>query len=258
MHQAAALDLTSTRTRFSTTAWNALASRRPIASAMIQQMGRLMQQVCHRHPISAVSSATRPCCSFCSSLASCLHFSARATSRFFYAKNFRQTPVRRQMDYLRQVGGSKEAAKELKLFNLSEYLTGRFTALSQQIYEENVASIARRLIWGGLLAIMARSATTAPMPTSSGAPSRATTASATSTLITTAIMQAMRNIQQVFSTASGVADQALFLTDLLAFFEMKPRVESKPDGLCVPRPILQGFEFRDVSLRLSWLDPART
>ena len=40
-----------------------------------------------------------------------------------YAKNFRQTPAKRQMDYLRQVGGSKEAAKELKLFNLSEYLT---------------------------------------------------------------------------------------------------------------------------------------
>ena len=71
-----------------------------------------------------------------------------------YAKNFRQTPMRRQMDYLRQVGGSKEAAKELKLFNLSDYLTDRFTALSQTIYEENVALNRRRLFWGGLLAIL--------------------------------------------------------------------------------------------------------
>ena len=45
------------------------------------------------------------------------------------------------------------------------------------------------------------------------------------TLITTAIMQAMSNIQLAFSTASGVADQALFLTDLVAFFEMKPSVD---------------------------------
>ena len=67
------------------------------------------------------------------------------------------------------------------------------------------------------------------------------------TLITTAIMQAMSNIQQAFSTASGVADQALFLTDLLAFFEMKPSVESKPNGLPAPRPITRGFEFRNVS-----------
>ena len=58
------------------------------------------------------------------------------------------------MDYLRQVGGSKEAAKELKLFNLSKYLTDRFSLLSQQIYEENVALNRRRLFWGGLLAIL--------------------------------------------------------------------------------------------------------
>jgi ATP-binding cassette subfamily B protein len=60
-------------------------------------------------------------------------------------------------------------------------------------------------------------------------------------------MQAMSNIQQVFSTASGVADQALFLTDLLAFFEMKPRVESRPNAIPAPRPVLRGFEFRNVS-----------
>ena len=58
------------------------------------------------------------------------------------------------MDYLRQVGGSKEAAKELKLFNLSDYLTDRFSALSQTIYEQNVALNRRRLFWGGVLAIV--------------------------------------------------------------------------------------------------------
>jgi ATP-binding cassette, subfamily B, bacterial len=57
----------------------------------------------------------------------------------------------------------------------------------------------------------------------------------------------MGNIQQAFSTASGVADQALFLTDLLAFFEMKPIVQSKVNGLPAPRPIARGFEFRNVS-----------
>ena len=58
------------------------------------------------------------------------------------------------MDYLRQVGGSKEAAKELKLFNLSDFLTDRFQALSQPIYEENVALNRRRLFWGGLLSVL--------------------------------------------------------------------------------------------------------
>ena len=40
-----------------------------------------------------------------------------------YAKNFRQTPAKRQMDYLRQAAGSREGAKELKLYNLSDYFT---------------------------------------------------------------------------------------------------------------------------------------
>jgi len=41
----------------------------------------------------------------------------------------------------------------------------------------------------------------------------------------------------------------MFLTDLLAFFEMKPTIRSKPNALRAPRPITQGFEFRDVSFR---------
>ena len=51
----------------------------------------------------------------------------------------------------------------------------------------------------------------------------------------------------MFSTLSGIADQALFLTDLLAFFEMQPTIRSKPNALPAPRPIREGFEFRNVS-----------
>lgn len=65
--------------------------------------------------------------------------------------------------------------------------------------------------------------------------------------ITASVQQAQSNLQQVFSTASGIADQALFLTDLIGFFELKPTVISKSNGLKVPRPIQKGFEFRNVS-----------
>src|SRR5262245_45083715 len=60
-------------------------------------------------------------------------------------------------------------------------------------------------------------------------------------------MQTSNNIQQIFSTASSIADQALFLTDLLAFFEMRPSIRSKENALPAPRPIVRGFEFRNVS-----------
>jgi ATP-binding cassette subfamily B protein len=60
-------------------------------------------------------------------------------------------------------------------------------------------------------------------------------------------MNASNNISQIFSTLSSIADQALFLTDLIAFFEMKPTVGSKPNALPAPYPIKQGFEFQNVS-----------
>src|SRR5208282_6787569 len=69
------------------------------------------------------------------------------------------------------------------------------------------------------------------------------------TFLAGAIQQASSNIEQMFSTVSSIADQALFLTDLIAFFEMRPMIASKPNALPAPRPIARGFEFRNVSFR---------
>jgi ATP-binding cassette, subfamily B, bacterial len=216
--------------------------------AMIQQMGRLIQQSVTAIAFSAVLIKYSPLLLLLLIAGVIPAFLGESHFAFLtYAKNFRQTPLRRQMDYLRQVGGSKEAAKELKLFNLSAYLTERFSLISQGIYEENVSLNRRRLFWGGLLAILGQLGYYSAYILSIYRTIQGRYTIGDLTLITTAIMQAMSNIQQAFSTASGVADQALFLTDLLAFFEMKPHVQSKANGLPAPRPIVRGFEFRDVS-----------
>ena len=76
------------------------------------------------------------------------------------------------------------------------------------------------------------------------------------TFLASAIQQASSNLQQVFSTASGIADQALFLTDLIAFFDMQPTVQSKPNGLPAPQTIKSGFEFRNVSFAYPGTDRA--
>jgi ATP-binding cassette subfamily B protein len=164
-----------------------------------------------------------------------------------YAKNFRQTPIRRQLDYLRVLGGSKEAAKELKLFGLRSFLSERFAGLSDQIYKENVAFSKRRLAAGTLLSLVGTMGYYSAYVfviwrTVNGALSIGTL-----TFLAGAIQQASSNIQQIFSTLAGIADQALFLTDLLAFFEMRAVIRSKPDALPAPRPMVHGFEFRNVS-----------
>jgi ATP-binding cassette subfamily B protein len=166
-----------------------------------------------------------------------------------YAKNFRQTPVRRQLDYLRILGGSKEAAKELKLFGLKDFLTGRFQKLSTQVYEEDVALARRKLTMGSLLSAIGTAGYYTAYVFAVWKTVTGEFTLGTLTFLANAIRDASSNLQQTFSTLSTIADQALFLTDLIAFFEMRPTIESKPNALPAPRPIQNGFEFRNVSFR---------
>jgi ATP-binding cassette, subfamily B, bacterial len=166
-----------------------------------------------------------------------------------YARNFRQTPVRRELDYLRVLGGSREAAKELKLFGLKDFLIARFTRLSDQIYRENVDLARRRLIVGSLLSMIGTAGYYSAYVYVIWRTVTGSLSIGTLYLLTGAIVQASANLQQIFSGLSSIADQALFLTDLLAFFEMQPTIRSRPHALPAPRPIVRGFEFRNVSFR---------
>ena len=91
---------------------------------MIQQIGRLIQLVITTTTLSVTIIVYSPWLMLMLIAGVLPAFLGESHFAFLgYAKNFRQTPVRRQLDYLRQVGGSKEAAKELKLFGLSQFLT---------------------------------------------------------------------------------------------------------------------------------------
>src|SRR5436189_196551 len=51
-----------------------------------------------------------------------------------YSLSRRQTPERRELDYIRYVGASDETAKEVKIFDLSGFLIDRFRQLSGKFY----------------------------------------------------------------------------------------------------------------------------
>jgi ATP-binding cassette subfamily B protein len=48
---------------------------------------------------------------------------------------------------------------------------------------------------------------------------------------------------------SQVFEQSLYLSDLFTFFDVEPRVTSRPGARPVPVPIREGFEFQDVGFR---------
>src|SRR6202521_4996547 len=222
----------------------------PDRLVMIQQIGRLVQQVITTITLSVSIMLFSPWLMLLLIAGVLPAFLGESHFAFLgYAKNFRQTPMRRQLDYLRILGGSKEAAKELKLFGLKNFLLERFTRLSDEIYDENVALSRRKLIAGSLLSMIGTMGYYAAYVFVIWRTIAGELSIGTLTFLSGAILQASSNIQQIFSTLSGIADQALFLTDLLAFFEMQPTIRSKPNALATPRPILRGFEFREVSFR---------
>jgi ATP-binding cassette subfamily B protein len=217
---------------------------------MIQSIGRLVQQVITAGSLSVSILLFSPWLLLLLVAGIIPAFLGESHFAFLgYARNFRQTPIRRELDYLRILGGSREAAKELKLFGLKDFLLERFTRLSDRIYVENVDLARRRLVGGSFLSMIGTAGYYSAYVYVIWRTVTGSLSIGTLTFLTGAIVQASANIQQIFSTLSSIADQALFLTDLLAFFGMQPTIRSQPNARPAPRPITRGFEFRNVSFR---------
>jgi ATP-binding cassette subfamily B protein len=216
--------------------------------AMIQAMGAILQQLVIATSLSLSILWFSPWLLLLLIVAVVPAFLGESHFAFLgYSLNIRQTPTRRQLDYLRVLGASKESAKELKLFGLSRFFTGEYERLSNEIYDENV-KLARRRLWAGSALSLLSTAgyygayTYVIYRTVNGELSWGTLQ-----FLAGAIAGASSNIQSLFATFSSIADQSLFLTDLVEFFNVKPRIQSAASALPAPRPIRQGFEFRDVS-----------
>jgi ATP-binding cassette subfamily B protein len=214
--------------------------------AMIREAGSLLQQ--------AITALTLAASIFLFSpwllvvLIVCLVPAFLGESHFAflgYSLNIRQTPVRRQMDYLRVLGASKESAKELKLFGLKSFFVPRYSALSDQIYGQNKSLARRRLLAGSLLSVLSAAGYYGAYAYVIYRTVTGHQSVGTMTFLAGAIAGASANIQNIFSAFSSIADQCLFLTDLIAFFGLQTKIRSGP--LPAPRPIRDGFEFRDVN-----------
>ena len=216
--------------------------------AMIREAGSMLQQMITAITLAASILLFAPWLLLV--LVVCLVPAFLGESHFAflgYSLNFRQTPVRRQMDYLRVLGASKESAKELKLFGLRPFFVKRYSDLSDQIYGQN-KTLARRRLWvGALLSVLSAAGYYGSYAFVIYRTVMGHQSVGTMLFLAGAIAGASVNIQNIFSASSSLADQALFLTDLLAFFGLRTKIRSGPDALPAPRPIRDGFEFRNVT-----------
>jgi ATP-binding cassette subfamily B protein len=153
------------------------------------------------------------------------------------------------LEYLRVLGGTKESAKELKLFGLAPFLVGRYSDLSDVLYHQTLGLSKRRLIFGTLLSLIGLAGYYGSYTYVIYATVIGMLTVGRMVYLSGAIAGASGNLQSLFTTFSGITNQALFMTDLLEFFAVKPKIVSKVSAPAAPKPIRTGFEFKNVSFK---------
>lgn len=166
-----------------------------------------------------------------------------------YSLLFRWTPERRQLDYLRYVGASDETVKEVKLFGLSGFLVNRYAKLSNEFYEANKRLAVRRNVVSTLFVTIGTIGYYGAYAVIIYLTVLARYTIGDLTFLAGSFRQSRDLIQRVLLALSSIYEQSLYLADLFTFFDIVPRVASKPGAIAVPKPIARGFEFKDVGFR---------
>ena len=172
-----------------------------------------------------------------------------------YSLLYQWTPERRMLDYLRLTAASDQSAKEVKLFNLAPFLVGRYAKLADDFYDANKRLSMRRASVSSALALVSALGYYSAYAviiylTVIGYRSPAGLFTiGVLTFLSGSFRQSRDLIQRILLTLSSVYEESLYLRDLFAFFEMEPRVTSRPHAPAVPRPIRRGFVFENVSFK---------
>ena len=172
------------------------------------------------------------------------HFNERS-----YSLNNQWTPERRELDYYRYIGASDETAKEIKIFGLSDFLVRNFATLSEKYYQANKKVAVSRARWGSVFATIGSAGyygaySIIILQTINGQISIGDL-----TFLAGSFSRLRTLLEGVLNQFSSMAEGALYLQDFFDFFHMEPLVQAAATSRPFPRPLQQGFEFRDVGFK---------
>lgn len=172
------------------------------------------------------------------------HFNERS-----YSLIHSYTPQRRELDYLRYTGASDETAKEVKIFGLSDFLTGRFKALSDKFYLENKKLVIKRAGWGTFFAALGSAGYYAAYIFIILKTVQGQLTIGDLTFLSGSFMRLRGLLESILNRFTSVADGALYLKDFFDFFELQPKIKPRINPRPFPKPIKDGFVFDNVSFK---------
>jgi len=160
-----------------------------------------------------------------------------------------RAPEARRMMYLERLLTNSESAKEVKLFGLGEPLLKRYHDLFWKFYAEDTTLARRRSaisVGFGVLTSLSYYLAYAwiVFRTVIGAISLGSM-----TLYLTVFRQSQSTFQGMLSGLNNLYESALFMSNLYSFLGLEPQMKLAEAPLRVPRPIVRGIEFRNVSFK---------
>ena len=166
-----------------------------------------------------------------------------------YSLSRRQTPERRELDYIRFIGASDETAKEVKIFDLSGFLIDRFRQLSGKFYRDNKQISIKRSIWGTALSLLGTAAYYgAYVFIISNALSGKL--SIGDLIFMAGSFRQLRGLMEgILSRFTAVSQGAIYLKDFFDFFKIQPAIRLSFNARPFPNPIKLGFVFENVGFK---------
>lgn len=178
---------------------------------------------------------------------------AFAGESYFNDKNYsltrRQTPERRELDYMRFLGASDETAKEVKIFNLSGFLTDRFRFLSDKFYKDNKQIALKRSLWGTLFAVLGSLGYYGAYVFIIFKTITGKLTIGDLTFLAGSFRQLRSLLEGILSRFTTVSQGAIYLKDFFDFFNITSKIKPSVNPLHFPNPIKEGFIFENVGFR---------
>lgn len=166
-----------------------------------------------------------------------------------YSLNYRRTPERRELDYLRQTAASAETAKEVKIFGLSGFLIERYRRLAESFYVANARIAWRRAGWGSALSALGTAAYYAAYVYIVWRTLHGDFSIGDLTFLAGSFRRLNALLESLLTGFSQVAGQALYLDDLFSFFAVRPRLTTARIPRPFPAPLREGYVFDNVGFR---------
>ncbi len=160
-----------------------------------------------------------------------------------------RAPEGRRINYLEWILTRDATVKEVKLFGLGPLVMGRFKTLFDNFVAQDLALARRRAAYGflfGIVTVGAFYGAYASIATSAAA-STITLGDMTFALV--AFRQGQSAFQAILTAVGGIAEDALFMSNLFAFLEVDAPGE-RPRGAVTPIPAgAQAITLDHVSFR---------